>query len=132
MPVFHSNIAFFMCILVSEDVNTLTIVVTWPEHILGLKHFHYKSQFSKRPDRTETYHSKLLRFEQFLKPFRFCNFGSVESTAKNVLPFQVQAHIPEKYSLVWIDNNSIIVYVKLRGHEKQFNTIQDNSFFEIC
>lgn len=47
----------------------------------------------------ETHHSKNIGAEKFLKSCRSRNVDRVESIAKIYLPFQVQAHISEKYYL---------------------------------
>lgn len=117
---------------VSDDGNTLFLVIMWPDPLVNLKHLHRKWLTAKGPDKIELYHPKLVGFEHFLKSCRSRSTDSVESTARISLPFQVQTHISQKYNLGWNDSSARVVYVELRGHEEHYGTVQDDSSFEIC
>lgn len=85
------------------------------------------------PDRIEIYHPKLTGFEQFLKSCTGSSTDSIDSTARILLPFQVQQKMFEKCNPEWVDSNAWILYVELCSHEeRRYGAVQDDRSYEIC
>lgn len=78
---------------VSKDSKSLLIHVTRPIALGNSSHLHRKWLQSKISDQIETFHPRRNGIEQFLKSYRTTYIDKVETTAKSLIPIQVQTHI---------------------------------------
>lgn len=72
---------------VAEDVLALLLSVTWLDVIMDLQQVHRKWPNAAGKIRMDLYHLKLVGFEIIFENYRPRYTGSIESTAKIVLPF---------------------------------------------
>lgn len=80
-------------------MDVLWNLLKWAKPLSNLKMLHREWLLSKENDRVELYHPKLIRFEHHLKSQWPRSSDKVESMAIINLPFQVQTHTSEKFSL---------------------------------
>lgn len=83
-------------------------------------------------DRNESYHQKLLGFENYLKGYREKRAGSVESVARIALPLSVETQIIRRSPLGWIVSAARMIYTTAKAYEESYGVEQDCADFEIC
>lgn len=75
-------------------------------------------------------HPSVLRPEDALKKRRERASDDVVSTARILLPFQVQTHIEGKSNLFFKDSSTKVVYVELKAMAESYFVTNDNQEFE--
>lgn len=79
------------------------------------------------------YHPKFLGFEVTLRKMRDNMSSTVTSVARIGLPITVQSFIEHqnKHNLAWLDNNTKMVYIDLKGTvNDDYSVIKDTADFE--
>lgn len=79
ISIFSFNIWLVFSVHISENGQNLYIAVTLPDFSANLKHLQRKWPHSKKLDRIEMHHPKLIGFEYYVKSWRFQNIDSSES-----------------------------------------------------
>lgn len=114
-----------------ERGNILELTVMWPLPLMDPKVMHRKWLTCDTKDGFESYHPKVVGFQQALKQLRSRMSQIVESVAKISLPFPVQTHIDSKHNLNWKGTTVRMVYIELKAVVEEYAHVKDSESFEI-
>lgn len=98
---------------------------------MDLTWLHRKWFQAANEDWVELYHQKMIGFENFSKQYHTRNVEDIESTARILLPFQVQNHATDQYNLGCSNSTTRIICVEICGHGELYHIVCCDSAFKI-
>ena len=115
---------------VSEGGDFYEVEVHWPVEFSDVNLLHRKWLNSKRADRLEPYHPKILGFERALKSLRPRHSESVKSRSRIPLPFTVQTEEASRSRTQTKGRHTRLLYVDLKATVEQYAVTEENDEFE--
>lgn len=113
---------------IADDGSSIELTVTLPEAFTNPLELH-KKWIVTNPT-FQTYHPKVVGFENALKDMRESVTSSVRAKARIQLPFQVQAHIFASHNLGFKDDSRIL-YLELKALEESYSVVAKSGSFEF-
>ena len=114
-------------IRVAEGGRHLELMVRWPRPLINISLMHKKFLISTGETYTD-YHPEFLGFMDALRKLRARAADWVETTTRIHLPFVVESHF-KKENLAWKDDETKMVYVRLKAFVEEYAVENDTDNF---
>lgn len=111
--------------------HVLEISVIWPPPLQQPEIMHKKWLNKDNREGFEMYHPKVVGFQLALKQLRKRNSDMVESVARIMLPFPVQAHVRSHHNMAWVESSVRMVYLDLMAVVDEYAHENNKEAFEV-
>ncbi|PXF42241.1 hypothetical protein BWQ96_08037 [Gracilariopsis chorda] len=117
-------------IQIIDGGECLELSVTWPQPLVDVELMHRRWLQSVHADRMQSYHPKIIGFQNSLRNLKGKVTEDVKSVARILFPFPVQSHIAQKDNLAWIGNDARVIYIEMKQVQlDDYSKVNDNDNF---